>query len=668
MKSPIRARHNSLDGLDLGVVLLVAAIGLALAFQGWNSRLMNFDHVNFIAAASQLLSDGILPDRGDVSSYFAFATPGTAWLLVPGMLVFEDPRLYEAVGSAGLYIGTLFGLLLLARMCFGNRCAYLSVLLYGLSRNGLFHAGSLWSIGHPFFYVWMVYFCLLWVQRNNSNYLAAAAVMWSAGMYVDMVLAPAIFAIPAIWVIYRPQLRVAPLLLGALTVLAIWYPFLRFESGRNFVDLKAVVARQSILQIDYKDSWCNPTLVVRSLTEPSGVSGVERRFASLKIAAASAPPSPPTWLETVKKQIRLRSTTLKEGLVFNFDQMTFTPLTAIPLSLLALATLLASAAQGSARLFRDANNRNWVNWIRRVAWMLLFLPIVVNEAFIARFLSTRGILDRSLVLDIRMLQAGSLLAGVALLRWRRQVATLLHRMAVEPGTEGAEVASPGSTLLALALVVPWLALIMVVEVDRAERYFWMMPVQLMLIVAAVTWIPERLGWPRSVAWLAQACLTLLLLTHPWVMSPVQAWARNGWSGPRAIDIQAVDYIASQVRAQARSTVAIGYHTYIAGFMAMMNVADPRYKVGAELDLFLKYRYGISNSNQCAEGVSATDEYRIVQKPPPPVEPKNIPNSWTPLGSEVKTYDLVEYFDVPLDPSFRPLGQFGDFQVFHRDPP
>ncbi len=80
--------------------------------------------------------------------------------MVPGMLFFDDPRLYESVGSAGLYFGTLIGVFLLARTCFGLRCAYLSVLLYGLSRNGLFFAGSLWSIGHPFFYVWMIYFCL----------------------------------------------------------------------------------------------------------------------------------------------------------------------------------------------------------------------------------------------------------------------------------------------------------------------------------------------------------------------------------------------------------------------------------------------------------------------------------------------------------------------------
>ena len=210
---PATSQSGNLAGF--GAVLLIAAMTIVLAFQGWNSRLMNFDHINFIDGADRLRADGTLPDRGDVSSYWAFNTPGPAWLMLPGMFVFHDPRLYEAVGSAALYVGTLWGLFLLARMCFGVGCAYLSVLLYGLSRNALFYAGSLWSIGHPFFFIWMIYFCVLWIRRNDSAYLAAALVMWGIGMYVDMVLAPAVLGVPVIWLFYRPRVSVVPLILGA---------------------------------------------------------------------------------------------------------------------------------------------------------------------------------------------------------------------------------------------------------------------------------------------------------------------------------------------------------------------------------------------------------------------------------------------------------------------
>jgi hypothetical protein len=174
---------------NIVIVLLIAAVGISLAVQGWNSRSMNFDNSNFIDGADQFLKHGTLPDRGDVSSYWVYATPGPSWLMIPGMLVFADPRLYEVIGSALLFIGTLAGLFLIARKCFGTACAYLSIVLYGLSEIGIFYAGSLWSVGHPFFYVWTVYFCIRWIQERNSNYLGLALLVWSTGLYVDMVLA-----------------------------------------------------------------------------------------------------------------------------------------------------------------------------------------------------------------------------------------------------------------------------------------------------------------------------------------------------------------------------------------------------------------------------------------------------------------------------------------------
>jgi hypothetical protein len=223
-------------------------------------------------------------------------------------------------------------------------------------------------------------------------------------------------------------------------------------------------------------------------------------------------------------------------------------------------------------------------------------------------------------------------------------------------------------LFAVGLLVPWLMLITVAEPGHAVRYFWIWPLQLVPIVAAVTFVPERLDWSRAAAWSCQTALVVLLLTHPWLVTPLRAWSSNGWSGPMASDVQAADYLGAQLRAEGRDQAAVGYQTYIAEFMADMNIADPRYKVGAELDMFLKYRYGISNADQCAEGVSSDDEYRIVQEPPRLIEAKARPDSWMPLGGEVKTHTLIEHFDVPRDPRFHLLKQFGDFGVFERTDP
>jgi len=530
-------------------------------------------------------------------------------------------------------------------------------LLYGLSRSGIFFAGSLWSIGHPFFYVWTVYFCFLWVRQNDSGYLAAALVTWSVGMYVDMVLAPAVFILPVLWLIYRPKVRIAPLALAVAVIAAVWYPYLRLEKNRDFTDLKTLVLRQRIHPSDYKGSWCMPTLALKKVNGTGDSSGAEPDPPYSQIPDASAQPAKVhTGFGDLTEKIRLRYTTLGDGLVFNFDQMAWTPLAYLPLQLLGMTTLAFIALQASARSRAFANSGNWLVWIPRFAWLLVFLALVVNEVFVARFLSANGSLNRVTILNIRMLQAILLLTGLGLLVWKKSLTDLLRGLIVQLKAESdSSQTQVNCTLFGLCLLVPWATLIMVVEAGNQVRYWWLWPLQIVPIVAAVTYIPERLKWPRAAGLIGQIGLVLMLLSHPWLSSPVKAWAGSGWSGQRADEIQAMDYIASEIRSQGRDSAAIGYNTFIYEFMPAFNIVDPTYKAGAELDLYLKDRHRVSNSNQCAEGVSPEDEYRLVQTSPRPLEEPQFGPA----------QESQEYFDAPLDSSYRMLREFGRYRVFGR---
>ena len=117
---------------DMAVVLIVGLVSAVLALQGWRSRLPDFDLIPYIDGAQTLLSQGRLPDRGHVTSYQAYAPPGLAWVVAPGVAVFSDPRVFDAPGHLILHVGTLAGIFLLARSCFGVPCALLSVLFYGV--------------------------------------------------------------------------------------------------------------------------------------------------------------------------------------------------------------------------------------------------------------------------------------------------------------------------------------------------------------------------------------------------------------------------------------------------------------------------------------------------------------------------------------------------------
>src|SRR5438270_2048224 len=121
------------------VVLLVTSLGLSLTLRGWRSRIPEFDLLPYIDSAHQFLANGKFPDKGTLTSFGSYAPPGTTWLMLPGVVFFSDPRLYEYVGAAIFYSLTLLGIFLLARRFFGTPCGILSLVLYGLSGIGIFY-------------------------------------------------------------------------------------------------------------------------------------------------------------------------------------------------------------------------------------------------------------------------------------------------------------------------------------------------------------------------------------------------------------------------------------------------------------------------------------------------------------------------------------------------
>jgi hypothetical protein len=539
----------------LTIIILVTIVGMLLALQGWRSRPPAFDMLTYFNRAEALLKQGTLPRYGDISSYGSFSPPGTAWLIAPGMLVLNDPRLYEKLGSGLLYLGTLLGIFLLARAALGIRCAYLSVALYGLSGLGLYFAGSLWPIGHPFFYVWMVYFAVHWVTRRDARYLAAAAVIWAVGMVVDMAIAPAALVLPALWLIYRPPLWSRVHLIAAALALAVWFPYLQFEMDRGFADLRSQLLRQNIFPGHYKETWCDPNLTVAYVSTTSTPSQPD----------SNEPEQAQGGGATLLDRLLRRGRRIVEGIPANFDQAALFPGAGLLLALVSLSSL----------------------------------------------------------------------AVLSLARTEHSVAP--SRLGDQTKTR----------VWALGLVVPWLILVAVAEAGRPERFFWLWPLQAIALAAFIANIIVRLPLPSPARWLGQMLLVGAVLIAP-IQSYVNAWLRDGWAGADAEEVYVVDYVADQLRSEGRAQAAIGYQILFYEFMPRYNVLDRQYKVGAELDFVMKHRHGIANTDQCAEGVSPDDEYRIVQTRPKSTE-------WQPRA----------YFNVPLDQGFRLLRRFDLYEVFRR---
>ena len=612
-------------------VLLVATIGVLIAWQGWKSRIPLFDLLPYIDDAEQFISIGRIPEKGTLTSFASYTPPGTTWLILPGMFLLEDPRLFEFIGSVTLYTGTLAGIFVLARDYFGIRCAFLSVSIWGLSELGLFFAQSLWPRGHPFFYVWMIYWSSKWVKAGNAKYLGAAIATWAIGMYVFMEIAPALFIIPAIWIVYRPPVRIGPLLLAAMVIGMAWYPYVRFEAGRGFADLNSQVFRQSMRPRNFKDFWCNPALAPESWQNHAALSKA------------------PIAEEGIRNKLRKYLVSVL-GTIFLTPLSNFEHASGVP------AVLLIITIVGLALSFKGLYGQR-PPWQLSSPDILMWLGIssvalglVINELTVARLLTPDGVLELPTIATLRILQGCAVAGGIVLLTLRNSIGTSLKRLAgVSRSNQERVYDSDQAALLGISLIVPWVILLAMVGVDQRYRFWWLWPLQIVIFASFVTYVYSKV--PRFVRLAAAIPLLFFFVSgNSLLRSRIRDWSRNGWSGTDAQEIKVVDYTASLIEPARKLHTSIGYHTYIDVFMATFNGADRRYKVGGEFDLLFKYRHGILNANHCAEGISAADEYRIVQT-----------NRSAGIGTTSE-----DHIDAPVDAKFQTVATFGPYGVLKGD--
>jgi hypothetical protein len=631
------------------VVIVVSLLAAVLAAQGWRSHIPAPDLVTAIRAAHALIATGALPEHSDVGSYGTFNTPGPAWQMLPSTLLFHDPRLSEYVGAGLLHFLTLLGIFLLGRKYFGTWCGCLAVVLYGLSVQGLFWAGSLWTNGSPDMFIWLVYLASEWVTRRDGRFLAAAVAAYALGMYVDLALTPAIAVIPAIWLVYRPPVTLKPLLAAAAVLLIVWFPYLRFEAGRSFVDLRSQFLLEHILPSNPSRSWCDPTRKLKAWP------------ANARATASSARAVAPTE-RAVSDGARASESSLarfENGLENNFrdrllGNFLVTKLSGrdeigvvLVLSVLASLVLLSVAGSGprTERLDQDArvtqkdNQRTEPRSVSRVAVGAAVLAL--GPWFVLRQLVFSGELPAL----ARGAMAILLLGGVAIIF--PQLTAIVDRLLKRSGVHiQSEEQARRRRLVVVALAAPWLLLFAVAEPGVPERFLWLLPLQVLVLAAFFTVLLPRLGVPRPAVWLAQGLLVFVFLWNPFLVSRVDAWRADGWSGHDAAEARVVDYIAADIDQEGRDRAAIGYRLFIYPFMVNYHSVSSNYKAGAEFDLLFKYQHGIENTDTCAEGVSPRDDYRIVQtRPKKQEEPP------------------INYFKVPLENRFKLVREIGTYKIF-----
>ena len=636
-------RTNRLAGaLAWVVVVAIVALGLVIGLQGWKNSLFSIDMIPDIENAIDLVQVGRLPAKGNLSSFSSYNPPGPSWLYAPGVLCFDDPRLFHVPGVILVYGAAVVGVFLLGREMFGVPCGVLAAVLYGLSTIGLTVANWPWQrLPMQAFAVWTVYGACRWVGRRDPRFLALALVACAAGMYVFMEMAPVLLVLPVLWVLFRPPISLRALLVAGAAALLIWFPYLRFESARGFADLRSLLGRVNLVRSDFKSAWCDPGLHVRLLGKKSSTG-----------PRPPAPPPPTGGLRGLYRRLEPVlewGTSRVDNALQGLDPSPRFSAAPVLTLLITLAGLLLFGVRpsnvgpvpGTGRGDRLPRRRVFLSLL---AGGMIVLALAANEFLVARFLSPRGALSRDQMFVVRTSQVILLLAAAAI-ALRRRLYRLVRLLAER---------TPDPRPLVVSLLILWLALLAIAEPNRGDRFWWLWPFQAVMAAAVVTVIPAWRGAPGWVRWIAGALLIPICFGHAPVRDHWNSWQEHGWSGPDADAWQAVDDVATRIHARGKDRAAIGYQLILTGGEAVQYYIDPRYKAGVEMDFLLRWRHGITNEDRCAEGASPSDDYRIVD-----------------VRTEQEDFavddPLAEFrcirFSLPAH--LEPVRLYGSYQVFQR---
>ena len=292
-------------------------------------------------------------------------------------------------------------------------------------------------------------------------------------MYVFMEIAPALFVLPVVWLVHRPPVRLRTLLFSAVVVVALWYPYLRFEAGRHFIDIRSQVQRKYILPSNYKDAWCNSNATLEIWTGETYQPFVN--FESKPGETVEDKSVLKAW-----SRLLVPAKGVAGLLLANFQRVAQIPGISPILALMVLGTMvLLSLSESSLNAIRRfCRSRS-----NLIGGGLILCAVLGNEFFLASCLAPDRTLADSTLLPIRTLQIVLLTGGMALLMRRYTAARWLFDRATSYARSVKSGSKPG--LLVISLLIPWLILLLLVDPKLGP--------QTILVMAASSYFSWRVG-------------------------------------------------------------------------------------------------------------------------------------------------------------------------------
>jgi len=161
--------------------------------------------------------------------------------------------------------------------------------------------------------------------------------------------------------------------------------------------------------------------------------------------------------------------------------------------------------------------RRWLKWL---AAGFALLGLGLNEVVVARFVTADGVLATSSISTIRITEAALLFVALLLALFRDTVIAGAARVRQILSGAAADTRLPG-----VFLATPWMFLFVISDSER--RFWWLWPLQAIMLSAAVTYVPMRFRASRLATWIGSAAVCLVVLWNTVLIARVDSWLHQG---------------------------------------------------------------------------------------------------------------------------------------------
>lgn len=222
-------------------IYLIVFVAAFLRLYQFNTTEFDPDEVAFFKMARYAVTHGLIPATANRASVGYFIPPATIDILMLPAAFTNDP-LWGAITTAILMTVSVLLTYCFVRSYYGRVAGTIATLLYATLFRAVFYSRFIWNVNFlPLFVVLFLMALFRGVVTRRKGWLFPA--LFLLGILLQLHTSGAMLIIPfVVAIVLTPStLRWRDFLLGLLSLLIIYFPYLLWEIATNFSDVHLMI-------------------------------------------------------------------------------------------------------------------------------------------------------------------------------------------------------------------------------------------------------------------------------------------------------------------------------------------------------------------------------------------------------------------------------------------